>query len=220
MRNFEILCSNNSDLNQFLLRSYTTSVHFSEFLHIIGLSGLTEMSHDVLNRLSQSHFEFDNTKRISILTSHCINLSPPLDYWSLAIQTLCDNLLVNQLTKYDFSTTHLHCCVILADIYVKLEWVLLQEVDIKLINLIDERELSLIVGSDSFAHLRCLSAMVIEITSDDSDELLLHVSRCHVHVRQRCNWIRIKLGILHFEVQNVLIMLYFTFLCHSWKFAS
>lgn len=158
------------------------------------------MSHNVLNRFSQSHFELYNSERISILTSHWVNFSPSLDYWCLTIQTLSDNFLVNQLTKYDFSTTHLHGCVILADINVKLEWVFLQEVYIKLIYLIDERELCLIVSSYSFAHLRCLSAMVIEITSDDSDELLLHVSSCHVHIRQRCNWIRIKFCVLHFKV--------------------
>ena len=87
----------------------------------------------MLDGLTQSHLELDDTKRLHLRIHNACILSyrnwedagPSLDDWRLGLEVLRDDLTFDELLKEDLSTANLDSCVIFAHIDVHLDRVLL-----------------------------------------------------------------------------------------------
>ena len=76
------------------------------------------------------------------------------------------------------------CSIIfLADVDVQLEGLSLQEVHVEAVNFIDERELCLVVRSQTFTHLSGLSAVIVEVNRDHRDKLTLDLFLSQLNAR-------------------------------------
>ena len=87
----------NADHLLLRLDSAIFGVYSDEFLHVLDLLLLTEESHHLLDGLSESHFEFDQTEGSDVLVDDSsavvvggegdwVDLGPVLDDWSLGVE--------------------------------------------------------------------------------------------------------------------------------------
>ena len=129
-----------------------------------------------------------------------VDLGPSLDDRCFALQAFSDNLLVDQLAQLDLSSAELDGGVVPAAVDVKLESVLLEVIHVEFVDLVDKRELRLIVGSGALTHLRRLCAVVVEVNGDHCDELSVHFSCSQVQGLYIGNRASVELCILNFEV--------------------
>ena len=98
------------------------------------------------------------------------------------------------------------CSIVFRDINIQLQGLPLQELNIKVINFILERELCLVVRLKSFSHLGGLSSVIVEVKRAERDQGSKVNTLHHILV---------EFSVLDLKVQDVLILEALGLVCHS-----
>lgn len=99
----------------------------------------------------------------------------------------------------------MHCCVIFADVDVHLEWLLLKESDVEIVNFIFEAELGLKVGLETFTHLGGLSRVVVEVQSAEGDQGSVGCGCDVSQAGHSLHHVLVKFSIFDLEVKDIFV---------------
>ena len=103
------------------------------------------------------------------------------------------------------------CRVFPAHINVHLQRVLLQECHIEAIDLVDERELGLVVGLGSFCHLGRLRAVIVEVNRNHCKQRLVVVIFLG-NFWDLVEVVQVEFCIFDFDIENILVLVDLRFL--------